>query len=127
MADVLSLMKVLHRLVEEGNTVVTIEHNFDVIAEADWVIDLGPEGGDNGGKIIAQAPCQIVRTKKPHILRHISAVSLQSAEKRKSSNPLPRPHTKNTDVLSSGTNTAHCESGPVSTDDRQQGRQGVSV
>jgi excinuclease ABC subunit A len=56
MADVEKLIRVLHRLVEAGNSVVIIEHNLDVIAEADWVIDLGPEGGANGGRIVAQGP-----------------------------------------------------------------------
>ena len=52
--DIDLLLKVLHRLREHGNTVVVIEHNLDVIKTADWVIDLGPEGGDGGGRIIAQ-------------------------------------------------------------------------
>ena len=56
MADVERLIRVLHRLVAAGNTVVVIEHNLDVIAEADWLIDLGPEGGDGGGRIVAQGP-----------------------------------------------------------------------
>jgi excinuclease ABC subunit A len=54
MADVEKLIRVLHRLVEAGNTVVVIEHNLDVIAEADWLIDLGPEGGEGGGRIVVQ-------------------------------------------------------------------------
>jgi excinuclease ABC subunit A len=54
MADVEKLIHVLHRLVDVGNTVVVIEHNLDIIAEGDWIIDLGPEGGDAGGCIVAQ-------------------------------------------------------------------------
>ncbi|HCN71615.1 MAG TPA: hypothetical protein DIS96_07830 [Pusillimonas sp.] len=56
MADVEKLIHVLHRLVEAGNTVVVIEHNLDVIAEADWIVDMGPEGGTNGGKLVENGP-----------------------------------------------------------------------
>jgi excinuclease ABC subunit A len=62
MADVEKLVRVLHRLVDTGNTVVVIEHNLDVMAEADWIVDLGPEGGSGGGRIVAQgSPEEIVR------------------------------------------------------------------
>ena len=62
MEDVEKLIRVLHRLVDAGNTVVVIEHNLDIIAEADWIIDLGPEGGDAGGRIVAQGtPRQVVK------------------------------------------------------------------
>ena len=62
MADVEKLTRVLHRLVDAGNTVVVIEHNLDVMAEADWIIDLGPEGGDAGGRLVVQGePASILK------------------------------------------------------------------
>jgi excinuclease ABC subunit A len=64
MADVEKLARVLHRLVDAGNTVVVIEHNLDVMAEADWVLDLGPEGGDAGGKIVVQGAPEVVAKSK---------------------------------------------------------------
>ncbi len=61
-ADINMLLQVLHRLVERGNTVIVIEHNMDVIKTADWIIDLGPEGGDNGGYVVAEGtPEEIAR------------------------------------------------------------------
>jgi excinuclease ABC subunit A len=65
MADVEKLIHVLHRLVEAGNTAVVVEHNLDVMAEADWIVDMGPEAGEGGGRIVAQgAPAEVARKKK---------------------------------------------------------------
>jgi len=60
MADVEKLIHVLHRLTEAGHTALVIEHDLDVIAEADWLIDLGPEGGENGGRLVAEGPPEVV-------------------------------------------------------------------
>ena len=66
-ADVERLLHVLQRLVDTGNTVVVIEHNLDVIKSADWVIDLGPEGGDRGGQVIAEGtPEEVARPRLLH-------------------------------------------------------------
>lgn len=65
--DVAKLLEVLHELVEQGNTVVVIEHNLEVIKTADWVIDLGPEGGDGGGEIVAVGrPEDIAKVKRSY-------------------------------------------------------------
>jgi excinuclease ABC subunit A len=65
--DINMLLSVLNRLVDKGNTVLVIEHNLDVIKTADWIIDIGPEGGDNGGRIIAKGtPEEIVKVKKSY-------------------------------------------------------------
>ncbi len=73
--DIEQLLKVLHRLRDDGNTVVVIEHNLDVIKTADWIIDLGPEGGHRGGEIIATGtPEQIVRNAASHTGRFLARV-----------------------------------------------------
>ena len=65
--DIQLLLNVLHRLRDAGNTVVVIEHNLDVIKTADWIIDLGPEGGDGGGEIVvAGTPEDVVREKRSY-------------------------------------------------------------
>jgi len=71
--DVRKLLEVLHALVDSGNTVVVIEHNLDIIKTADWIIDLGPEGGEKGGKIIAEGPPEkLVRKKQSLTGKYLS-------------------------------------------------------
>ena len=73
--DVAKLLEVLHELVDQGNTVVVIEHNLEVVKTADWVLDLGPEGGDGGGRIVAQGtPEDIVKAKESHTGRFLKEV-----------------------------------------------------
>jgi excinuclease ABC subunit A len=70
--DVRLLLEVLHRLVDKGNSVLVIEHNLDVIKTADWIIDLGPEGGDRGGRVVAEGtPEQVVGVAASHTGRYL--------------------------------------------------------
>ncbi|KAB2885133.1 MAG: excinuclease ABC subunit UvrA [Albidovulum sp.] len=70
--DVRKLLEVLHELVEQGNSVVVIEHNLDVIKTADWIIDIGPEGGDGGGEIVAVGtPEEVARIERSHTGRYL--------------------------------------------------------
>ena len=72
MADVDKLIHVLHRLTDAGHTVLVIEHDLDVMAEADWLIDLGPEGGDGGGRVVAEGPPEVaMATPASHTGRHL--------------------------------------------------------
>jgi len=80
--DIALLLKVLNQLVEAGNTVVIIEHNLDVIKTADWVVDMGPEGGDGGGRIVAQGrPEDIAAQADSHTGRYLARVLQRSAKK----------------------------------------------
>jgi excinuclease ABC subunit A len=86
--DVKKLLDVLHRLTDLGNMVVIIEHNLDVIRNADWIIDLGPEGGEEGGRIVAQGtPEQVARNKKSYTGQAL-AVYFNEKEKRHSTTEL---------------------------------------
>jgi excinuclease ABC subunit A len=82
--DIELLLSVLHRLRDHGNTVVVIEHNLDVIKTADWIIDLGPEGGDGGGRIIAQGtPESIAGDRQSYTGRYLSQVIGQKQPRRR--------------------------------------------
>ncbi|MGI8427582.1 MAG: excinuclease ABC subunit UvrA [Actinomycetota bacterium] len=81
--DISKLLGVLHGLVEKGNSVIVIEHNLDVIKTADWLIDLGPEGGDLGGSIVAQgAPEAVARIDRSHTARYLRKVLTPTARAR---------------------------------------------
>jgi len=70
--DVRKLLEVLHELVDQGNTVVVIEHNLDVVKTADWIIDIGPEGGDGGGTVVAEGtPEEVADCAASHTGRYL--------------------------------------------------------
>ena len=80
-ADIAKLLEVLHELVDNGNTVIVIEHNLDVIKTADWVIDMGPEGGDGGGQLVAKGtPEEISQVDASHTGRYLKPMILKAAE-----------------------------------------------
>jgi excinuclease ABC subunit A len=82
-ADVEKLLEVLHELVEHGNSVVVIEHNLEVIKTADWIIDLGPEGGDGGGEIVAAGPPEVIAgEQRSHTGQFLRRVLKRQARRR---------------------------------------------
>jgi excinuclease ABC subunit A len=88
MADVRQLLTVLERLVDAGNTVLVVEHNLDVVKRADWVIDLGPEGGAGGGRIVAAGtPEQIAKAKASHTGRSLAPVLAAARERQAAGKP----------------------------------------
>ena len=83
--DVRKLLEVLHALVDQGNTVLVIEHNLEVIKTADWIIDLGPEGGDGGGEIVATGtPEDIVKAKRSYTGAFLKPVLERGSKKKRS-------------------------------------------
>jgi len=73
--DIEQLLKVLHRLRDHGNTIIVIEHNLDVIKTADWVIDMGPEGGSGGGMIVATGtPEEVANNKNSHTGHYLKSL-----------------------------------------------------
>ena len=70
--DITKLMKLFNSLVDSGNTIIIIEHNLDVIKQADWIIDIGPEGGKNGGKVVFQGtPKEMITTSQTLTAKNI--------------------------------------------------------
>src|SRR5690606_30332910 len=82
--DIALLLDVLRKLVEAGNTVVVIEHNLDVIKTADWVVDMGPEGGSGGGRVVAQGtPEDIAASKESYTGRYLAPLLAKAASNPK--------------------------------------------
>jgi len=81
--DVAQLLQVLHELVDQGNTMIVIEHNLEVVKTADWIVDMGPEGGDGGGQVVAQgAPEEIVKNTRSHTAAYLRAALARRPAKK---------------------------------------------
>ena len=105
--DIDQLLKVLHRLVDAGNTMVIIEHNLDVIKTADWLIDIGPEGGSGGGQLVAEGlPEDVVRVKASHTGQYLAPLLSRGEAKsspRGNATPAPAPEKKSASQGEAGT------------------------
>ena len=89
-ADVERLLHVLHRLVDQGNTVVVIEHNLDVLKTADWIVDLGPDGGARGGRLVAEgAPEKVAASPDSYTGQYLKPVLERAAERRRAKTAVP--------------------------------------
>ena len=119
MADVRQLLTVLERLVEAGNTVLVVEHNLDVVKRADWVIDLGPEGGAGGGRIVAEGtPERVAKVKASHtgkalapILRGAGGAAAEGEQARRKA-PRRRPKPVDPDALMAQVERTSRDPGP---------------
>jgi excinuclease ABC subunit A len=101
--DVRKLLDVLHRLTDLGNTVIIIEHNLDVIRNADWILDLGPEGGEEGGRLVAQGtPEQVARVKKSYTGQALTAYFNGPAKNGSSKNELPKNELAKNELAKNG-------------------------
>lgn len=95
--DIGKLLDALHRLVDGGNTVVVIEHNLDVVKSADWVIDLGPEGGDGGGRVVARGtPEQVAQSNDSHTGKALASVLGPRSRKRRKTGRKPAARSRPT-------------------------------
>jgi excinuclease ABC subunit A len=89
--DVRHLIGVLQRLVDAGNTILVIEHNLDVIKTADWLVDLGPEGGDGGGRVVAEGPPEVVaKVPESHTGRFLAEMLAVKDTKKQPKKAAPR-------------------------------------
>ncbi len=113
MADVERLVRVLHRLVDAGNTVVIIEHNLDVIAEADWIVDLGPEGGEAGGRVVVEGPPS--RVMRSHARSHTGRFLREFLRGRTAGVPTPTARTRTAGVPTPTARTRTASAAPTGT------------
>jgi excinuclease ABC subunit A len=121
--DVRKLLEVLHRLVDLGNSVIIIEHNLDVIRNADWVIDLGPEGGEDGGRIVGEGrPAKIAATPGSYTGQFLKRYYTSTNGRLMAANGHLAPAELEEEIFpvsaSDGTALSASASGPTSTDDQ---------